>query len=76
MTAMIALSNLLLETTACESLLQDKDSVDALVTIASTVPVVDDVKRKSSATLVLDYALNALYIRPQLLAYQPLSGIK
>ena len=58
---MIALSNLLLETCVCETLLQDKDSVNALVATASTLPVVDDVKRKSSATLVLDYALNALY---------------
>ena len=61
MTAMIALSNLLLEGAICESLLKDKESVDALVTIATTVPVVDDVKRKSSATLVLDYSLNALF---------------
>lgn len=61
MTAMIALSNLLLESSVCESFLADKASVDELVSIASTVPVVDDVKRKSSATLLLDYALNALY---------------
>jgi hypothetical protein len=61
MTAMIALSNLLLEGCACESFLANKSSFDELVTIASTVPVVDDVKRKSSASLLLDYALNALY---------------
>jgi len=29
--------------------------------MASTVPVVDDIKRKSSASLLLDYALNAMY---------------
>lgn len=61
MTAMIALSNLLLEPCVCESFLADRSSVNGLVTIASTVPVVTDAKRKSSATLLLDYALNALY---------------
>jgi hypothetical protein len=61
MTAMIALSNLLLESSVCEAFLRDESRVSALVATASTVPVVDDVKRKSSASLSLDYALNALY---------------
>ena len=61
MTAMIALSNLLLEGSVCFILLADKTIADELVDIATTVPVVEDVKRKSSAALSLDYALNALY---------------
>ncbi len=61
MTAMIALSNLLLEGCACDSFLENKAGVEQLVFMASTVPVIDDVKRKSSASLLLDYALNALY---------------
>jgi hypothetical protein len=61
MTAMIALSNLFLETSVCECFLNDKTRVDQLISMATTLPMVDDVKRKSSATLLLDYALNALF---------------
>jgi hypothetical protein len=61
MTAMIALSNLLLERSVCSILLADKTTADELVYIATTVPVVEDIKRKCSAALSLDCALNALY---------------